>query len=88
MEFTPVTKGGIFAGTILVFIPAVGAWAVPMILGGAKVMMAGNLVELYFLRTGNIPVGASIAVAIAAVVILIIYLCIKLGGDEALERVV
>jgi len=84
----PLTKGGIFAGTILTFIPALGDWLSPLLLGGAKVMMAGSLVEHYFIRVGNIPVGSSMASALTAVVLLIIYLSMKLGGDEALERIV
>lgn len=83
----PLTKGGIFAGTILVFIPALGSWLVPMLLGGAKVMMAGNLVHLQYMTVGNVPMGSSIAVVLVAVVLLIIYLSIKLGGEDALERI-
>lgn len=84
----PLTKGGIIAGIILVFIPSLGEWLVPMLLGGSKVMMAGNLVSLYFVTAGNIPAGCSIAAALTAIVVLIIYLFIKFGGEEALERIV
>jgi spermidine/putrescine transport system permease protein len=84
----PLTKGGVFAGTILVFIPCFGEWLVPQFLGGNKVMFAGNLVEHYFLRIGYIPQGSTIAVAIAAIVLLIIYVSMKLGGEEALERII
>ena len=84
----PLTKGGIIAGTILVFIPVLGEWLIPALLGGAKVMMAGNLVTLHFLTAGNIPAGSSIAAVLTAIIILILYLCIKLGGEEALERIV
>ena len=84
----PLTKGGIFAGTILTFIPALGDWLSPLLLGGAKVMMIGNLVEHHFIKVGNIPVGSSIATALTAVVLLIIYLSMKLGGEEALERII
>ncbi len=84
----PLTKGGIFAGTILVFIPSLGEWLVPLLLGGAKVMMAGNLVEHHFIKVGNIPMGSSIAAALTAIVLLIIYLSIKAGGEEALERII
>jgi len=83
----PLTKGGIFAGTILVFIPALGTWLVPLLLGGSKVMMAGNLIVLQFMTAGNIPMGSSIAVVLIAVVLLIIYLSIKLGGEETVERI-
>jgi spermidine/putrescine transport system permease protein len=82
----PMTKGGVFAGTILVFIPAFGEWLVPMLLGGAKVMMAGSLVEHYFIKVGDIPAGSAMAVLITAIVLLAVYLSVKLGGQEVLER--
>lgn len=84
----PLTKGGIYAGTILVLIPSLGEWLVPLLLGGAKVMMAGSLVEHHFIKVGDIPMGSSIAAALAAMVLLIIYLSFKVGGEEALERVI
>jgi spermidine/putrescine transport system permease protein len=84
----PLTRGGIIAGTILVFIPVLGEWLIPALLGGAKVMMAGNLVTLYFLTAGNIPAGSSIAAVLTTTIILILYLCIKFGGEESLERIV
>ncbi|MCD6599725.1 MAG: ABC transporter permease [Dehalococcoidia bacterium] len=82
----PLTKGGILAGTILVFIPSLGEWLVPMLLGGAKVMMAGNLIEEQYIKLGNIPAGSSIAVVLTTIVVLIIYLSVKMGGEEVLER--
>lgn len=84
----PLTKGGIFAGTILVFIPSLGAWLVPMLFGGSKVMTVGSLIHLHFIQAGNIPMGSSISVALTAFILLMIYLFIKLGGEEALERIV
>ena len=82
----PLTKGGIIAGTILVFIPSLGEWLVPHILGGDKVMMVGSLVAYKFIGVGDIPKGASLALFLAAIVIAILFVFIKLGGEEALER--
>lgn len=84
----PLSKGGIFGGTILTFIPALGDWLVPLLIGGNKVWMAGNLIEHYFVVRGNLPIGSSMAVVLTATVVLLIYLCIKLGGEEAVERIV
>jgi spermidine/putrescine transport system permease protein len=44
----PLTKSGILAGSLLVFIPSVGVFVVSDLLGGAKAMMIGNLVQLQF----------------------------------------
>ena len=44
----PLVKPGIIAGSILVFIPSLGAYVTPRVLGGGKNMMLGNLIELQF----------------------------------------
>ncbi len=82
----PMTRGGLLAGSILVFIPTVGEWLVPHIFGGSKIMMAGSLVALKFTSVGNSPAGSSLAIMLAATLILILYLTIKWGGREAMER--
>lgn len=84
----PLSKGGIFGGTILTFIPALGDWLVPLLIGGNKVWMAGNLIQHYFVVRGNLAVGASMAVVLTATVVLLIYMFIKLGGEDAVERIV
>jgi spermidine/putrescine transport system permease protein len=84
----PLSRGGLIAGSILVFIPTMGDWLVPAILGGSKVMMIGNLVAHQFTVAGNIPAGSSLAVMLAAILLLILYLAIKWGGKEAMENVV
>jgi len=83
----PLTRGGLIAGSILVFIPTLGDWLVPYLLGGSKVMMVGNLVAEKFIMLGNIPEGSSLAVMLAATLVLILYLSIKWGGKEAMERI-
>jgi spermidine/putrescine transport system permease protein len=82
----PLTKGGLIAGSILVFIPTVGEWLVPYILGGSKIMMAGSLVALKFTMIGDIPGGSSLSIMLAATLILILYLAIKWGGRDSMER--
>jgi spermidine/putrescine transport system permease protein len=84
----PLTKGGLLAGSILVFIPSVGEWLVPHIFGGSKVMMAGSLVAQKFTMVGNIPQGSSLAIMLAATLILILYLIIKWGGKDAMEKMI
>lgn len=84
----PLTRGGLLSGSILVFIPTVGEWLVPHIFGGSKIMMAGSLVAQKFTAVGNIPQGSSLAIWLAATLILILYLTIKWGGREALEKAI
>lgn len=84
----PLSRGGLIAGSILVFIPTLGDWLVPALLGGSKVMMVGNLVAEKFIVAGNIPSGSSLAIMLVATLILILYLAIKWGGKEAMEKLV
>lgn len=49
-------------------------------------MMAGSLVAHKFTAVGNIPQGSSLAIMLAATLVLILYLSIKWGGREALEK--
>jgi len=84
----PLTRGGLLSGSILVFIPTVGEWLVPHIFGGSKIMMAGSLVAQKFTAVGNIPLGSSLAIMLATTLILILYLTIKWGGREALEKAI
>ena len=55
----PLVKPGIIAGSILVFIPSLGAYVTPRVLGGGKNMMLGNLIELQFGQGRNWPLGSS-----------------------------
>jgi spermidine/putrescine transport system permease protein len=64
----PLVKPGIIAGSILVFIPSLGAYVTPRVLGGGKNMMLGNLIELQFGAGRNWPLGAAISITLMAVV--------------------
>ena len=80
----PLTMPGIVGGSIIVFIPSLGNFVVPDVLGGAKVMMAGNLVEQQFLYARNWPFGAALSMIIMATVLvfLLIYVSVALRRDE------
>jgi spermidine/putrescine transport system permease protein len=65
----PLTLPGIVGGSILVFIPTLGNFIVPDILGGARVMMIGNLVEQQFLYARNWAFGAAISIMIVAIML-------------------
>ncbi|MCB2167544.1 MAG: ABC transporter permease [Deltaproteobacteria bacterium] len=82
----PLTRGGLLAGTLLVFIPSLGDWLVPHLLGGSKFMMAGTLVAHKFTAAGDIPGGSCLAAALAFVLLLLIYFVIRFGGRESLEQ--
>ena len=64
----PLTMPGVAAGSILVFIPAIGAFITPDLLGGAKVMMIGNLIDQQFLSARNWPFGAAVSIVLMLIV--------------------
>jgi spermidine/putrescine transport system permease protein len=74
----PLTLPGVVGGSIIVFIPSLGNFIVPDVLGGAKVMMVGNLVEQQFLYARNWPFGAALAMMIMATVLLLMLFYVTL----------
>ena len=64
----PIVKPGIIAGSILVFVPALGSYVTPRILGGGKQMMIGNFIELQFGQGRNWPLGAALSVTLLVIV--------------------
>lgn len=71
----PLCKPGIIAGCILVFIPCIGAFIAPNLLGGGKQLMLGSLVQFQFASARNWPFGAALSMLLlsAVVVSLIFY---------------
>ena len=65
----PLTMPGIVAGVILVFIPSIGQFVVSDLLGGAKSILAGNLIQNQFAVARNKPFGSAIAFELTAVVL-------------------
>ncbi len=66
----PLARPGIVAGCILVFVPCLGAYVTPELLGGSKTMMIGNLIQNQFGAARNWPFGAALAFALLALVLL------------------
>ena len=71
----PLVKPGIVAGCILVFIPSIGAYITPKLLGGGKSLMLGNLISNQFGTSRDWPLGSALAPFLMALVMvaLIIY---------------
>ncbi len=65
----PIIKPGIIAGSILVFIPSLGAYVTPRLLGGGKNMMIGNFIELQFGQGQNWPLGAALSTVLLLIVL-------------------
>jgi spermidine/putrescine transport system permease protein len=58
----PLTRPGIAAGTLLVFVPAIGMFAVTDLMGGARVPLIGNVIQNQFLKARNWPFGSALGV--------------------------
>lgn len=68
----PLTKSGIIAGSLLVFLPSMTMFYIPVLLGGAKNLLLGNLIEGQFLTANNWPQGAAISIFITAIMCLLL----------------
>ena len=65
----PLAKPGIVAGSILVFVPCLGSYVTPALLGGSKTLMIGNLVAGRFSEARDWPFGAALAFFLLAMVL-------------------
>lgn len=79
----PVVKPGIIAGCILVFVPALGAFLAPDLLGGAKTFMIGSLIEEQFKGSqGNWPFGAAVSLILLSLVLIALILYARSAARE------
>lgn len=70
----PQTLPGIIAGSILVFVPALGMFVVPDIMGGAKSALIGNVIENQFRSAQNWPFGSALSVVVILFSLVLIYI--------------
>jgi len=76
----PLSRPGIIAGSVLVFIPSFGAYVTPELLGGSRTTMVGSYVVRQFLSARDWPFGSALSVAILAVMLLATTLYFRTGG--------
>jgi len=73
----PLSLPGIMAGCIMVFIPAMGLFYVPDLLGGAKSMLLGNLIKNQFLVSENWPFGSAASVFLSMIMLIMLAVYFK-----------
>jgi spermidine/putrescine transport system permease protein len=79
----PIVKPGIIAGSILVLVPCLGAYVTPRILGGGKMMMLGNFIELQFGQGRNWPLGAALSILLLVIVTAALLIYVRaLSGEK------
>lgn len=77
----PLTMPGIFAGTILVFIPALGLFFVTDLLGGSKIQFVGNVIRNQFITARNWPLGGALSILLILITLILVWLYQKSGGS-------
>jgi spermidine/putrescine transport system permease protein len=70
----PLTRPGIVAGCVLVFIPSLGAYLAPDLLGGARTVFAGNLVQSQFAVARDVPFGSALSFLLTLLVLVLLVL--------------
>jgi spermidine/putrescine transport system permease protein len=76
----PLTLPGVVAGSILVFIPSLGAYVTPDLLGGAKSVMIGNVIQSQFLTVRDYPFGSAFSFVLMAMMLVATLLYFRVGG--------
>lgn len=82
----PLSLSGVVSGITLVFLPAASSFFIPKFLGGGQYVLIGNLIEDYFVSTGDWNFGAAISLIMALIILVSMYVTRKLdrqiGEDE------
>jgi len=76
----PLSMPGVVAGSILVFIPSLGAYVTPEILGGAKTTLLGSYIVTQFLTASNFPLGAALSTVLMAIMLIATMVYFRKGG--------
>ncbi len=76
----PLTMPGIVGGCILVFIPSIGSFITPDLLGGARSMMIGNLIQHEYLVVRDWPLGSAVSFVLMAIVMAAVVLYYRQAG--------
>lgn len=78
----PLTMPGVIAGSILVFVPSMGAYVTPELLGGGKETLLGSYIVTQFLTARNWPVGASLSFVLMAVMLVSTIIYFRAGAKN------
>lgn len=79
----PLTMPGIVAGAILVFIPSLGLFFIPDLMGGSKAVLIGNLIKNQFLTARDWPFGSAASIILMVMTLLFILLYVRLSNDKS-----
>jgi spermidine/putrescine transport system permease protein len=77
----PLTAPGIFAGSLMVFIPSLGMFFVTDLLGGNKTQVLGNIIRDQYLTAHNWPLGSAISILLILATLAMVWLYQRMGGE-------
>ncbi len=77
----PLSLSGVVSGITLVFLPAVSSFFIPKLLGGGQYVLIGNLIEDYFVSTGDWNFGSAISLIMAIIILISMYVTRKLDRE-------
>lgn len=77
----PLSLSGVVSGITLVFLPAVSSFFIPKLLGGGRYVLIGNLIEDYFISTGDWNFGSAISMIMAIIILISMYITRKLDKE-------
>ena len=78
----PLSIPGVISGITLVFLPAVSSFFIPKLLGGGSYVLVGNLIENYFVTSGDWNFGSAISLVMAVVILISMYFTRKFDYDK------
>lgn len=78
----PLSMPGMIAGSLLVFIPTLGLFFIPDLLGGGKIILIGNFIQNQFLVTRDWPFGSAASIILMTCTLLFIALYLKIAGGK------
>ena len=80
----PLSKPGVLAGFFMVFIPTVGEYVTPLLVGGSRGSMYGNIIQDFFTKAANWPFGSAMSLVMLACTVLLIALATRLVDIRSL----
>jgi spermidine/putrescine transport system permease protein len=78
----PLSSRGLVAGCVMVFVPALGDYVTPDLLGGAKTMFVGNLIQNQFLVVRDWPYGCAVSTILILIVSVFVWIYLRFGETE------
>jgi spermidine/putrescine transport system permease protein len=82
----PLSLPGIAAAFLMVFIPTVGEYVTPLLVGGNAGIMYGNIIEDYFSKSANWPLGAALSVIMLAITLVLVLVGVRIVQPRRLLR--